>query len=116
MALSDFTASIGSIIAGLRGGAPSHARVNSAASAIDHLGRRLHGLGCVRDREIADCFTAAVGELGACHPLPEEDRGAAVAAAIRHLESALLHAEEGVLPPARVNSDVLTSASAAGKP
>jgi hypothetical protein len=100
MALSAFTDSIGAIIAGLRGGAPSHARVNGAASAIDHLGRRLHGLGCVRDREIADCFTAAVGELGACHPLPEDERRPAVDAALRHLEAALTHAEEGVAPAA----------------
>ncbi|HEU4880760.1 MAG TPA: hypothetical protein VFT45_00905 [Longimicrobium sp.] len=109
MPLSAFTDSIAAIIAGLRGGAPSHARVNGAASGIDHLGRRLHGLGCVRDREIADCFTAAVGELGACHPLPEEDRGDAVAAALRHLEAALAHAEAGFLPPARSDKEALTS-------
>jgi hypothetical protein len=72
--------------------------VNGAASGIDHLGRRLHGLGCVRDREIADCFTAAVGELGACHPLPEDDRRPAVDAAVGHLDAALAHAGEGLLP------------------
>jgi hypothetical protein len=99
MALSAFADAIGAIVDGLRGGAPSHARVNGAASGIDHLGRRLHGLGCVRDREIADCFTAAVGELGACHPLPEDERRPAVAAAIRHLDAARVHAAEGVLPP-----------------
>lgn len=98
MPLAAFADSIRSIIGGLRGGVPSHARVNGAASGIDHLGRRLHGLGCVRDREIADCFTAAVGELGACHPLPEADRGAAVDAAVGHLEAALVHAQEGVVP------------------
>jgi hypothetical protein len=109
MALADFTDSISSIIAGLRGGAPSHARVNGAASGIDHLGRRLHGLGCVRDREIADCLTAAVCALGACHPLPEEERGEAVDSAIRHLEAALVHAEEGVLPVARGDKEALAS-------
>ena len=62
MALSAFADSIAAIIAGLRGGPPSHARVNGAASGIDHLGRRLHGLVCVRDREIAHFVTAAVGE------------------------------------------------------
>ena len=98
MALDAFAGAIRSIIAGLREGRPTHARVNGAAAGIDHLGRRLHGLGCVRDREIAGCFTAAVGELGACHPLPEEDRGAAVDAAVRHLDAALAHAGDGLLP------------------
>lgn len=98
MGAAAFTDAIRSIVAGLREGRPTHARVNGAASGIDHLGRRLHGLGWVRDREIADCFTAAVGELGACHPLPEEDRGEAVDAAVRHLEAALVHSEAGVLP------------------
>jgi hypothetical protein len=98
MPLAAFTNGIHSIIAGLREGRPTHARVNGAAVSIDHLGRRLHGLGCVRDREIADAFTAAIAELGACHPLPEEDRGAAVNAAIRHLHAAAAHAKEGVLP------------------
>jgi hypothetical protein len=98
MPLDAFTGAIRSIIAGLREGRPTHARVNGAAAGIDHLGRRLHGLGCVRDREIAGCLTAAVGELGACHPLPEEDRGAAVDAAVRHLGATLVHAGEGLLP------------------
>lgn len=98
MALAAFADAIRGIIGGLREGAPTHARVNGAASAIDHLGRRLHGLGCVRDREIAGCFTAAVGELGACHPLAEEDRRPAVDAAVRHLDDALAHADEGVVP------------------
>lgn len=93
-----FADDIRALAAGLRGGPPTHARVNGAAAGIDHLGRRLHGLGCVRDREIADCFTAAVGELHACHPLPEQERGTAVAAAIRHLDAAEAHAREGVLP------------------
>jgi hypothetical protein len=98
MPLTAFIDGIRSIVAGLREGPPTHPRVNGAAVSIDHLGRRLHGLGCVRDREIADCFTAAVGELGACHPLPEEARVAAVAAAIHHLDAAATHAEEGVVP------------------
>jgi hypothetical protein len=93
-----FTRGIRAVVIGLRGGAPSHARVNGAASEIDQLGRRLHGLSWVRDREIADCFTGAVRELGECHPLPVQDRGAAVDAAVRHLEAALVHSEAGVLP------------------
>lgn len=95
---TSFTDAIRAIIGGLRGGAPTHARVNGAAVDIDHLGRRLHGFGWVRDREIADCFTAAVGELGACHPLPEEERGDAVDAAVRHLDAAISHTDAGVLP------------------
>ncbi len=96
-----FADDIRALVAGLREGAPTHARVNGAAAGIDHLGRRLHGLGCVRDREIAGCFTAAVGELHACNPLPEEERGTAVDAAVRHLDAAAAYAEEGVLqgPP-----------------
>jgi hypothetical protein len=97
--LSPFADDIRALVAGLRGGAPTHARVNGAAAGIDHLGRRLHGLGFLRDGEIAGCFTAAVNELGACHPLPEEDRRTAVDSAIRHLEAAATHAQEGVLPP-----------------
>lgn len=100
MSLTAFVDAIRSIIAGLREGPPTHPRVNGAAVSIDHLGRRLHGLGCARDREIANCFTAAVAGLGACHPLPEEARGDAVQAAIRELEAAAAHAEEGVPPPA----------------
>lgn len=103
MPLDAFTDAIRAIIAGLREGRPTHARVNGAAAGIDHLGRRLHGLGCVRDREIAACFTAAVGALGDSHPLPEEDRGAAVDAATRHLAAALAHADEGLLPFAPVD-------------
>lgn len=99
-AAAAFADAIRAIIAGLREGPPTHARVNGAAVSIDHLGRRLHGLGCVRDREIANCFTAAVQALGDSHPLPEEKRGDAVQAAVRELEAAAAHAEEGVLPPA----------------
>jgi hypothetical protein len=109
MPLDAFTDAIRSIVAGLREGRPTHARVNGAAAGIDHLGRRLHGLGCVRDREIAGCFTAAVGELGACHSLPEEDRGDAVDAAIRHLNAAVAHAGEGLLPFAPADKAAVTS-------
>ncbi len=109
MALAPFADSIRSIITGLRAGVPTHARVNGAAVDIDHLGRRLHGFGWVRDREIAGCFTAAVGELGACHPLPEEDRGAAVDAAVRQLDAALVHAGEGLLPLPSGDKHALTS-------
>lgn len=97
-AVSGFTGAIRSITAGLRAGPPTHSRVNGAAVAIDHLGRRLHGQGWVRAHEIAGCLAAAVAALGACHPLPEEERGEAVDAAIRHLDEALAHAGEGVAP------------------
>ena len=98
MPAAEFAGAIRSITAGLREGAPTHSRVNGAAVSIDRLGRRLHGQGWVRDREIAGCFTAAVGELGACHTLPEAERGPAVDAAVRHLEAAAAHAEDGVQP------------------
>lgn len=93
-----FTEAIRGIVRDLQGGAPTHSRLNGAAAGIDHLGRHLHGLGFVRDREIAGCFTAAFGALSASHALAEDARGASVGDAIRHLEAALLHAEAGLLP------------------
>lgn len=95
---SPFVEEIRAIVAGLRGDVRSHDRLNGAAWRIDHLGRQLHGLGFVRDREVADCFTSALGELGASHELPEEERAEAALRAARHLEAALAHAEEGVAP------------------
>jgi hypothetical protein len=93
-----FTGGIREIVRGLRDDPHSHAGLNGAAAGIDHLGRHLHGLGCVRDREIAGCFTAAFGELSASHALPEDGRGDAVDRAIHHLEAALAHTDAGVLP------------------
>jgi len=93
-----FADAIRGIVRELRSEPHTHVRVNNAAAGIDNLGRHLHGLGFVRDREIAGCFTAAFGELSASHALAEDARGAAVGGAIRHLEAALLHAEAGLLP------------------
>ena len=93
-----FTGQIRSIVSELRAAGPTHSALNRASSGIDHLGRRLHGLGYVRAREIADCFTAALADLDACHALPEETRGEAVRRAIGRLEGALEHAAAGVLP------------------
>jgi hypothetical protein len=97
MANPTFAESIDGIARALREGVPSHAHVNGAAARIDHLGRRLHGLGCVRDREIADCFTAAIAELDASHGFPEGARGEAVARAAGQLKAALAYVDEGVV-------------------
>jgi len=83
------------ILDALRGGTPSHARLNGAAFRIDQLGRQIHGFGWGRDGEIAECFTAAVRVLGGSHELPEEMRDGAVDEAVRHLEAALAHIAEG---------------------
>jgi len=96
MANPTFPEAIHLIARGLREQAPSHAHLNGAAARIDHLGRLLHGLGCVRDREIAHCFTAAIAELDLSHGLAEDARGEAVGRAAGQLEAALVHAEEGV--------------------
>ncbi len=96
---SSYSEAIRAVVGGLREGAPSHSHLNRAAARIDHLGRRLHGLGYVRGREIAACFTAALDELGASHVLPDEGRAEAVRRAIGHLEAALDHAAAGVLHP-----------------
>jgi hypothetical protein len=47
--------------------------------------------------------------LGACHPLPEEDRGEAVDAAVRNLDAAIAHAGEGLLPLPSGDQQALTS-------
>ncbi|MFL5539262.1 MAG: hypothetical protein ACJ8J0_09725 [Longimicrobiaceae bacterium] len=88
------------VAGGLREDAPSHAYLNRAAARIDDLGRRLHGLGYVRAREIADCLTAALADLAASHALAEETRAEAAHRAIGRLEGALEHAAAGVLPGA----------------
>jgi hypothetical protein len=90
-----FTEAVREILDGLREGTPTHDRLNGAAFRIDQLGRRIHGFGWVRDREVADCFSAAVRELGGSHELPQEARGGAVDEAVRHLHAALAHIEEG---------------------
>lgn len=95
-----FPEAVRAIASGLREHAHSHSHthLNRASSGIDHLGRRLHGLGYVRDREIADCFTAALGELSAAHDLAEDERAEAVRRVAGHLDAALAHAGEGVVP------------------
>jgi hypothetical protein len=95
-----FTETIRVVAGELREDAHSHTQLNRAAARIDDLGRRLHGLGYVRSREIADCFTAALADLDASHALPEETRAEAVHRAIGRLEGALEHAAAGVLPVA----------------
>ncbi|MFL5386842.1 MAG: hypothetical protein ACJ8GN_30485 [Longimicrobiaceae bacterium] len=97
---SSFAEGIRAVAGGLREDAHSHTHLNRAASRIDDLGRRLHGLGYVRSREIADCFTAALADLDASHALPEETRAEAVRRAVGRLEGALEHAAAGVLPRA----------------
>ncbi len=91
-----FTDSIVHIMSGLREGSPSYTHLNHAVSQIDHLGRLLHGIGYVRDREIAACFTAAIGELQVSIELPEGARAATVQQASWQLETALAHTAEGV--------------------
>ncbi len=94
-----FMEGVGEITRLLRENAPSHSVLNRAASQVHQLGLRLHGVGFVHDREIADCFTAAIGELSACHALPEENRPEAVHQVVRHLEVAMSRAETGGLSP-----------------
>ena len=96
MADPAFAQAIHVIARSLRQGVPSHALLNGAAARIDHLGRRLHGLGCVRDHEIAACFTAAIAELDASHGFAEDARGEAVGRAAGQMEAALAFADEGV--------------------
>lgn len=95
---SSFTDAIRHIASELRGGRDTHGAVNRASSAIDHLGRRLHGMGFVRGREIAECFTAALAELERSHALQEEERREPVTRAIDRLEAAVVHAGAGVSP------------------
>ena len=95
-----FSDEIRDIANGLRADGPSHTRLNRAASGIDHLGRKLHGIGYARDREIGGCFTEALRELSASHALPDAMREEAVLRAATYLEAAAAHSEEGVLPAA----------------
>jgi hypothetical protein len=90
-----FRASVTEIAKGLRDDPPSYAHLIRAAGRIDHLGRLLHGLGCVRHREIADCFMAAIGEIQASIELPEPARAEGVGRAVAQLEAARVHLGEG---------------------
>jgi hypothetical protein len=95
---SSFGASVTEIASGLRDDPPSYAHLNRAAGRIDHLGRRLHGLGCVRHREIAACFMAAIGEIQTSIERPEPARTDGVARAVAQLEAARVHLGEGTTP------------------
>jgi hypothetical protein len=95
---SSFTDAIRRVAGDLRDGGGTHPAINRASSAIDHLGRQLHGIGYVRGGEIADCFTTALTELQKSHALADEKRGAAVDRAVHRLEAALEHAAAGTLP------------------
>lgn len=93
-----FAEQIRGIVGELRAAHATHAALNRASSGIDQLGRRLYGLGYIRSREIADCFTAALADLDASHALPEETRTEGVRRATGRLEGALEHAAAGILP------------------
>lgn len=93
-----FTEQIRGIARALRDGGHTHVALNRASSAIDHLGRRLHGLGYLRAREIAACFSAALADLDASHGVPEEMRGETVHRAVCRMDAAMEHAAAGVLP------------------
>lgn len=95
-----FADEIRRIANGLREDTRSHTQLNRAASGIDHLGRKLAGLGFVRDREIGGCFNEALRELSTSHGLPDATRGEAVRRAATLLDAAAAHSEEGVLPAA----------------
>lgn len=96
-----FTEALQAIAKELRENAPSHTLLNRAASQIDHLGRQLHGIGFGHDAEIANCFSAALRELGASHLLPEEQRAHTVDHAACHLDAALTHLENS--PPSHAS-------------
>jgi hypothetical protein len=72
--------------------------LNHAAKRVDQLGRRVHGLGWVRDHEIGGCLTAAVGELCMARDQGESDRAESVRRAVLQLEAALAHADQGLRP------------------
>lgn len=95
---SSFPDAIRVIASGLRDSAPTHTVLNRAASGIDHLGRRLHGLGYADAREIADCFTAALAELDASHGVEDPLRREAVQRAVARLDAAAGHAAAGAPP------------------
>ena len=77
----------------------SPVRLNHVADRVDQLGRRLYGLGWVREREIGRCLMAAVSELGLARELPEGGREDSVRQAVLHLQAAIEHAGQGLRPP-----------------
>lgn len=95
---SAFSDAIRDVARNVRQGGHTHDALNRASSAIDHLGRRLHGFGYVRAGEMAHCFTAALADLDAGHGVAEEMRREVVDRAAGRLEAALEHAGAGFLP------------------
>jgi hypothetical protein len=100
-----FIASVTEIATALRDEPPSHAHLIRAAGRIDHHGRRLHGLGYARHREVAACFMSAIGEIHSSLQLPEPARTEAVARAVAQLEAARAHLRGGHDPetPAEIH-------------
>lgn len=97
--MTSFTEAVRATASELRESAPHHRVLNLAASRIDQLGRQLHGVGFVHDREIADCFTAAIRELHASHLLPQEERAETVGRAAAALDGAVERMENGGVAP-----------------
>lgn len=87
----------------------SPVRLNQIAARIDQLGRRVHGLGWTRDHEIGGCLAAAVRELSQARELPEVERNASVRRAIRELDTALMHTDEGLSPQQQAPVKELTA-------
>jgi hypothetical protein len=92
---SSYAAAVAGIAERLRHELPSYANLNRAAGQIDHLGRLLHGLDCVRHVEIAASMMAAVAALQESTELPEPARTEGVARAVAQLETALIHIGAG---------------------
>lgn len=96
--LEAFHAEVGDIASALAAGSRSHAELNLAAARIDHLGRQLHGIGFVRESEIAKWLSAAVEGLLASHHLSAELAAAAVIEAASKMYLARTAIGEGVRP------------------
>lgn len=96
---TSFTEAVRAIASELRESAPHHRVLNLAASRVDGLGRQLHGVCFVHDREIADGFTAAIRELDAAHGLPQDERAETVGRAAAALDAAADRMESGGVAP-----------------
>ena len=94
-----FTDEIRAVGTELRVGDLTPARLNHAGVRIDQLGRRVHGLGWVRDHEIGVCLTVAVRELIRARGLADLERAQAVRNSLDQLEIALALSDEGLRPP-----------------
>lgn len=96
---TSFTEAVRAVASELRESAPHRRVLNLAASRIDGLGRQLHGVGFVHDREIADGLTAAIRDLDAAHRLPQEERAETVGRAAAALDDAADRMENGGVAP-----------------